>query len=179
MGNTIRFFFVVTAALCGICVAAPAAALDLAVTGAYWKAADSDEEAWGSGGKIGVPLLSDHLRLEARASWLGTEAGGEFDHVELIPVDLGGSVHFRPKGRLDPYLVGGASYVFADSDRGELDDDWGAYAGVGLDLRLGGPLYLTTEALFRFVQLPTQNGSSSDEWDANGLAVNAGLLMRF
>ena len=157
--------------------AVPCAALDLAVDASYWDAQNADA-TWGVGAKVGMPLIFDAFKIEGRAYWFEGDGGYNLGDVQLVPVDLGLAIHFLPHDDINPYVTAGASYVFADSTRMTLDGDFGAYAGGGVDFKLAGPFYLTAEALVRFVDLKTEDRWDTKNWDANGLTVNAGLMLR-
>ncbi len=153
-----------------------AAALDLYAFGSYWEKEDTDG-SWGGGVGVAVPLFTDYVRLDGRAYYFENSNVGNNDELELVPLDLGLQIHILPDSRVDPYLLGGASYVYADSDRVDVDSEVGAYAGVGLDVKLFSVVKIFAEAMYRQTEL-------SDEWsrediDVSGVSGNLGLKFTF
>ncbi|RZW13200.1 MAG: hypothetical protein EX260_11550, partial [Desulfobulbaceae bacterium] len=99
-----------------------ASAIDLYGYGSYWGKQDVDG-SWGAGVGLAIPLFTEHLRLDARATFFSdSDAGSVYRDVTLIPLDLGLQVHILPYGDLDPYLLGGVSFIYVDSSS-EIDLD--------------------------------------------------------
>lgn len=153
-------------------------ALDLAAYGSYWGVEDGDD-SWGTGAKVGIPVLTDRLQVEGRAYWFPDVSGSSMEDISLLPLDLGAAVHIMPKNDFDIYAAAGASYIFADSDEISIDDTLGAYAGLGLEYALAGGFAFAAEALVRFASFDFSRSFHDNSFDATGLTVNAGLRFRF
>ena len=91
-----------------------AMAVDLYGFGSYWDKEDVDG-TWGGGAGLSLGLFTDYLRLDGRAYFFENSDLGT-DELELLPFDVGVQVHLLPDGKLDPYFLGGVSYVYADSE---------------------------------------------------------------
>ena len=171
----VKLLVPLTAALFPIC----ASGLDLAVLGSYWDPDDADA-AWGMGGKAGIPLLTEHLDLQARAYWYPDVSAGKSGRIDFVPVDLGAAVQFLPGADLNPSLAAGVSYVFVDSGgRDRVDGNWGAYAGAGLEIGLAAGFVIDAELLFRFAELDYADSFKDEAFRVNGLTANLGLGFRF
>lgn len=155
-----------------------ASAIDLFGYGSYWSKEDADG-SWGGGVGLGIPLFTDALLLDGRAHFFSdSDAGIAFDDVKMIPFDLGLQVHFMPDNSVDPYVLGGVSYIYVDnSDEFDLDSEFGGYIGAGLDVQLGTSVFiLFGEALYRFAEL---DGILSENIDVGGFTGNIGLKLHF
>ena len=170
-----NFLFIVFSTLC-IFSPKNLMAIDLYAMGSYWEVEDA-EGVWGAGAGISIPLLVDYLKLDARA-YAFEDSNYNRDNLELIPVDLGVQIHMFPSATLNPYLLGGASYIAADTDRVDIDSDFGAYAGAGLNFALSENFKLFGEAVFRFAELSTDTISEEDV-DLGGITANAGIKLSF
>ena len=94
-----------------------------------------------------------------------------------MPFDLGLQAHLLPDGRLDPYILAGVSYVYADADLIDVDSNISGYIGAGLDLTIGEtPLKIFGEALYRANKLETKFG---EDIDVSGFTGNIGLKLHF
>ena len=155
-----------------------ASAIDLYGYGSYWSRKDVDG-AWGAGVGLAIPLFTEHLRLDGRATFFSDgDAGRVYRDVTLIPIDLGLQVHILPYGDIDPYLLGGVSFIYVDnSSEIDLDTKTSGYIGAGLDLSLGTSLIkLFGEAIYRFAELESV---LDDNIDAGGFTGNVGLKIHF
>ena len=82
-----------------------------------------------------------------------------------------------PGERVDPYLLGGVSYVWVDEDEIDVDSDASGYIGAGLDIQLGDANFLLFgEALYRFNELETE---FEEDIDVSGFTGNVGIKVRF
>ncbi|NMC63377.1 MAG: hypothetical protein GYA55_09460, partial [SAR324 cluster bacterium] len=61
----------------------PAFSLDLAAYASYWDAKDS-KGAWGTGAKLGIPLFTDHLQIDARAYWYPETSDDTVGNIEFL-----------------------------------------------------------------------------------------------
>ena len=81
-------------------------------------------------------------------------------------------MHIPPNATLVPYLLGGISYIYADSDRIDVDSGFGGYLGFGLDWAIGSPIIkIFGEILYRASELE----SKFDDIDVSGMTGNIGL----
>jgi hypothetical protein len=158
------------------CMVVPAFAIDLYGFGSYWDR-DDVEGAWGGGVGASLPLLIDFLRLDGRIYFFENSEFGPDDELTLIPVDLGLQVHVLPDSSIDPYLLGGISFLYADADKIDVDSTFGAYLGAGVDLELSIPFFkVFAEAIYRFNEIDSAFG---DDPDVSGFTGNVGLKFNF
>ena len=147
-----------------------AMAIDLYGFGSYWDKEDA-EGTWGGGIGISLPFITERLRIDGRAYFFEDSNLGHAD-LSVTTFDLGLQVHILPNATLDPYLLGGISYIYADSDRIDVDSSFGGYLGFGLDCELGAPLIkIFGEILYRASELE----SSFDDINVSGITTNIGL----
>jgi len=173
--NGLTFCFAVLFAI-NACMAVPAFAIDLYGFGSYWDR-DDVEGAWGGGVGVSLPLLIDFLRLDGRIYFFENSEFGQDDELTLIPVDLGLQVHVLPDSPMDPYLLGGISFLYADADSIDVDSTFGAYLGAGVDFDLSIPFFkVFAEAIYRFNEIDSAWG---DDPDVSGLTGNVGLKFNF
>jgi len=152
-----------------------ALAIDLYGFGSYWDKKDADG-TWGGGLGLSIPLFTEYLRLDGRAYFFQNSDLGT-DELKLMPFDLGLQAHLLPDGRLDPYILAGVSYVYADADLIDVDSNISGYIGAGLDLTIGEtPLKIFGEALYRANKLETKFG---EDIDVSGFTGNIGLKLHF
>ncbi len=153
-----------------------AMAIDLYGFGSYWDHADLDG-VWGCGVGLSIPLFTEHVRLDGRAYFFEKiEITSEHD-ITNLPLDLGLQGHFLPNGIVDPYLLGGLSYVYVDSDRLDLDSNLGGYIGAGFDWKIDNSfVILFAEALYRFAEIDRNLG---EDIDVSGFTGNVGVKLHF
>ena len=153
-----------------------ALAIDLYGFGSYWDKKDTDG-TWGAGLGLSIPLFTEYVRLDGRAYFFENSDLGT-DELKLLPLDIGLQVHIIPHGTVDPYLLGGVSYVYADTDIIEVESsNVSGYIGAGLDWRLGHtPLKIFGEALYRANKIETEFG---EDIDVSGFTGNIGLKLHF
>ena len=155
---------------------APVQAIDLYGFGSYWDR-DEVEGAWGGGVGLSLPLLIDYLRLDGRVYFFENSKIGPDDELTLLPVDFGLQVHVLPDSSIDPYLLGGISYLYADADKIDVDSKFGAYLGAGLDVELSIPFFkIFAEAIYRFNEI---DSALADDPDVSGFTGNIGLKFNF
>lgn len=151
-------------------------AIDLYGFGSYWDQDDTDG-TWGGGIGLSLPLFTEHLRLDGRAYLFEDNEIGHDGDLSITPFDLGLQVHILPSATVDPYILGGISYIYVDSNRFEVDSTVSGYLGLGLDVDLGIPLIkLFGEALYRSAELDRKFG---EDIDASGFTGNVGLKLHF
>lgn len=153
-----------------------AMAIDLYGFGSYWDKEDVDG-TWGGGLGLSIPLFTQYVRLDGRAYFFENADLGT-DELKLMPFDLGVQVHILPENKVDPYLLGGVSYLYVDADRIDVDDsNIGGYVGVGLDVALGNSVFkIFGEALYRFNEIETKIG---DDINVGGFTGNIGIKLHF
>jgi len=148
-----------------------AMAIDLYGFGSYWDKEDA-EGTWGGGLGISLPFITERLRIDGRAYFFENSDLGDRVDLSVTPFDLGLQIHILPNATLDPYLLGGISYIYADADRISVDSSFGGYLGFGLDWAIGSPLIkIFGEILYRASELE----SSFDDIDVSGITTNIGL----
>jgi len=153
-----------------------ALALDLYGFGSYWEKKDADGQ-WGAGAGLSIPLFTEHFKLDGRAYYFEKSTVGEDGEIRLIPFDLGLQLHLFPNGVLNPYALGGITYVYADSDRFDVDSDFGGYIGGGLEWAIPSSIVkIFGEALYRYNQIDV---SDFDDLDVSGFTGNVGLKLNF
>lgn len=154
-------------------------AIDLYGFGSYWDKKDVDG-SWGAGIGVSLPIIIDHLRLDGRAYYFeDSDAKRDVGSVQMIPLDLGLQVHILPSSAIDPYILGGISYIYVDDDTrwSNLDSKWGSYLGAGLDIDLGSSfIKLFGEAMYRFAKI---DGNFDRDIDASGFTTNIGIKLHF
>lgn len=153
----------------------PAMAIDLYGFGSYWDKGDADGK-WGAGIGLSLPLLTEHIRLDGRVYFFENSTLGKDDELTMIPVDLGVQVHLSPDAELNPYAVGGVSFIYADADRSDVDSSFGGYLGGGLEWAPFTMIRLYGEAVYRFQEL---EGGRGDDIDVSGMTGNVGARISF
>jgi len=156
-------------------VGSPALALDLYSFGSYWDKGDA-EGTWGGGIGLSLPLFTDHLRLDGRVYFFDSSTFDRDDRVRLVPFDLGVQVHLFPDADLNPYGLGGVSYVYADADRSDVDANLGCFLGGGIEWSPLSIIKLYGEVLYRFQELEGRRG---DDLDVSGYSSNFGVKINF
>ena len=155
-----------------------ASAIDLYGYGSYWGKQDTDG-SWGAGVGLAIPLFTEHLRLDGRAHFFSdSDAGIVYEDVTLIPFDLGLQVHILPYGKLDPYVLGGVSYIYVDNSSDvDLDSKFSGYIGAGREGARGtSRVKLFGEAIYRFAEL---DGILEENIDVGGFTGNVGIKFHF
>jgi Outer membrane protein beta-barrel domain len=182
--------------------AAPAFASDWELFGSYWDTSDADN-SFGGGLGANFNFGDSPVGLELRGTYFRELSNGAvgnlFDPNEgffkkkslrAIPVDAGLRFNFATDSAVQPWIDGGASYIFLDLSNApgaEVDDETGWYAGGGL--RFGGNrdnksgffvqgLYRDTTAT---VKRSRTNVNLRDRVniDLSGVNVNAGFAWAF
>ena len=157
-------------------LAVPARAIDLYGFASYWDKKDT-EGTWGGGLGLSLPLLTDRLRLDGRIyGFADSDLPGD-DQLSLNALDLGLQLHLTPGSTLDPYLLGGGSWIMADGDRISVDSGFGGYLGAGIEWAPGLPLLrIFAEGLYRFSEIDRDHG---EDIDVSGMTGNVGVKIHF
>lgn len=174
MFKVLFFSFMISILFC----VSNALAIDLYGFGSYWDKKDV-EGSWGAGLGLSLPLVTEYLRLDGKAYYFGdSDLERGKGSVKTIPFDLGLQVHILPSGQVDPYILGGVSYVYVDaSDWYNINSGFGGYIGAGLDVELGSSFVkLFGEALYRFARV---DGSFDKDIDLSGFTGNIGVKIHF
>jgi hypothetical protein len=174
MKKTITQLALTTGCLIAL-ASAPALAIDLYGFGSYWDKGDVDGKC-GVGVGVGLPILTEHLRLDGRISFVENSSLGHNDDLTLVPVDLGLQAHLAPGAPLDPYAVGGLSFIYADAERSDVDSSLGSYLGGGLVFEPFPIVTLFGEVTYRFQKLA---GGRGDDIDVSGMTGNVGVKISF
>lgn len=166
--------------LCGaatmiLLAGSPAKSMDLYGFGSYWDKGDADGKA-GVGIGLGTPFLSEHLHLDGRIHFIEKSELAPGDKLTLIPIDLGAQGHLMPGSALDPYVLAGLSFIYADAERTDVDSSFGTYLGGGVEWTPLPIVRLFGEAVYRFQEL---DGGRGGDVDVSGLTGNVGVRVSF
>lgn len=163
-------------AVCAFLLAAsPALALDIYGFASYWDKGDADGKA-GFGLGVGMPIFTDHLRLDGRVYFIEDSTIDRNDELTMIPFDVGLQAHLMPGMNFDPYALAGVSFIYADADRSDVDSSLGGYLGGGLQWAPFPVVTLFGELVYRFQEL---DGGRGSEIDVSGMTGNVGLRFSF
>lgn len=183
--------------------ASPAWAGDFSIFGSYLDTQDLNDTV-GGGIKAGFQVGNPNWEIELRGTYLPdlTEDLSSFvnnkpktsNDITAYPFDAGVKFNFAPGAGLNPYLGGGASYYFLAADRGQIDDEAGAYAVGGLEFgRPGGGTGFFAEAIYRNINAKIQHepsdfdqaddvnfvGFRNHDLNVGGFGLNAGIIWKF
>ena len=155
----------------------PAMAIDLYGFGSYWDKDETDGK-WGGGLGLSLPLFTEHIKLDGRAYFFENSTLGDDDELKLLPFDLGVQLHLLPDSEINPYALGGLSYIYADAEKFDIDSDFGFYLGGGLEWAIvSSSLKLFGEVVYRFSELEAEG--EDDDIDVSGITGNVGLKINF
>ena len=177
---------------------------DVSLYANYWGVKDATNEAFGPGISIGIPLahdlafntseMRDVLKLDVAVAWFSDVNASPYLELELVPLDVGLSYHYIQCDMLDLSVMGGISYVFANSDSDFPDDEVdvdidgtiGGYVGVGAGVDLMENISFFSNVYFRFAHLDADirqaefgNYEQDDKFNADGLNVDMGIAYKF
>lgn len=153
----------------------PLLAIDLYGFGSYWDKGDA-EGTWGFGIGLSLPIFTEHIRLDSRVYFFENSTLGRNDELTVIPFDLGVQMHLLPGATLNPYAVGGVSFIYADADRSDVDSSFGSYLGGGLEWEPLSFIKLYGEVVYRFQKL---DGGYAGDLDVSGYTGNVGMKIYF
>jgi hypothetical protein len=113
---------------------------------------------------------------------LDTDDAFDFE-LKAIPVEAGIKFGFGGGENFRPYIGGGGSYIFLDTNVGEVDDEAGYYVMAGFEAGgVGGGVGFVAEAMYRGVETQVDVDPDDDEdvdLDLSGFAANVGIIWRF
>lgn len=165
--------------------------LDLSLYANYWDVDDGDDNVWGPGLGLAIPLWNKQLKFDTRISWFEDAGNDQLGDIALYPLDLGLSWHQNCDAPWDYYALAGLSVVFSnadsriDADVNLEDNALGGYVGAGARYNFAEQLGVFTNVYYRFVSVDadiTSVGGLSTEgltFDADGLNVDLGLAYTF
>lgn len=188
-----------------VCASPAAMASGFSVFGSYWDTSDV-EETFGGGIGLGIPFGETGLGLHARATYyqeltdepldnlFDEDDDEDFfaeDSLEVLPVDVGLTYEFAPRGAFSPWVGAGASYFLIDTTREgvDVDDETGFHVSLGS--RFGASegtnffaeaIYRSTEATLIRRERPGDDDIDLEDEvaiDLDGIAINAGIVWRF
>ena len=154
----------------------------------YYNVKDGDDNVWGPGLGVGIPLMGRELLLDFRASWLPDAGEDRLGDLELVPLDLGISYHYVPCDNWGVSIMGGMTYAFADFDPrneaedgiADLNDQWGSYVGAGGEYKFNPNFGAFTNVYYRFLDFNISSASDrSGEFNADGVNVDVGVKYYF
>lgn len=173
-------------------LATPAVAGSVGVFGSWWDPKDSNDEF--AGGILLDFRVGEKVDIELRASWFDnvvTDLPDDAPGVEIaysaVPVDFGFAYNFvKDTRKVTPYIGGGGTYFLLDTDnniQGRIEDEWGWYGIVGVDLPIGANWKVFLEGLYRDAEATLKGdnlgfGDPSEVdafFDLRGPAVNFGV----
>jgi hypothetical protein len=178
-----RTLIMTAMAVFGLCAAGWADS-GVGVFGSYFDPEDLDG---GFGAGVKARAGQEPVHLQVRGTWyedLADDAGLFDVDLQTIPVDAGLALTFD----LQPQLVltggGGVSWFFLDIDDGDVDDELGWYAEVGLEAQISEGVWLFGQVLWRGVEASADNDdldlidADGVDLDLDGVGVNVGLIFR-
>ena len=183
-------------------LATPSYANDFSLFGAYWDT-DAVGETAGGGIKFGFDF-NENWAWDVRATYYEELSDDPFEAIfdsddpvfqnrgiQLMPVDFGLTFRFPTGSSFRPYLTGGGSYYFIDSDFGEIDDEAGWYGGVGAIFGDDEGASFYVEGIYRKaeaeVNLDPDDIDDIDDidlednatFDIDGVSIHAGVRWSF
>ena len=182
--------------------AAPLCATELSLFGGYWNT-DVAGDAAGGGIEFGLPV-NETFAFELRATYFEQLNDHPFENIfdnnetvfqgrgiQALPLEAGVRLTFIPEGPFRPYVGGGASYFFLDSDFGDIKDELGWYGTLGATIGDGRGADFYVEGIWRKVRaevradpedlgdIPDINAEDHVSFDLDGFGVNLGVRWSF
>lgn len=177
-------------------LAMPAEGSDLVVFGSYWDTSDMGNTA---GAGVKFSLGDGPLAFEVRGTYFpdlqedfrdvidpgNPDIPNKFE-VSGIPIDLGVNWNFAKGEPVNFFLAGGGTYYMLDTNVFEIDDEFGFYAGTGLEVG-SGSMSFYAEALYRSVEGSIRGELEGNDFvideavdlDLSGITINAGVSFHF
>lgn len=173
-------------------LAMPAMAGSVGAFASWWDPEDSNDEF--AGGLMLEWRVGHRVDLEFRASWfdnvltnLPDDAPGVEIPYSAVPLDFGFAYNFiSDQRKFSPYVGAGGTYFLLDADndeQGRIEDEWGWYGVVGIDLPVGANWKVFIEGMYRDSEATLKgNDLGFDDpsvveafFDLKGPAVNGGI----
>jgi hypothetical protein len=173
-----RLFTIILILSSSLFVYRPLHAIDLYAFGSYTQIEDADG-TWGGGLGIAIPLFTDYVRFDTRLFFLDKANFDRDDELQLIPLDFGLQIHILPHEEINPYILGGLSWVYAEADRANVDSDFGGYIGAGVDFGLNETFKIFGELSYRMVEITNKIGRYNEDIDISGVTANLGIKFTF
>ncbi len=174
-------------------MSAPSFAGGIGVGIGTWDTEQADEDQ-GFAFRFGISM-GENVDLDVRASFFDAfsqVANDALIRLEVTPVDVGLSWHFNPDAKAQPYVGAGASYLVTDAlfEGGaiplaggpEVDDEFGYYLLLGVDVDVTERLGIYGEAMYRSAKLNVTGnnfGFVDFESDVAGPAGAVGFMLRW
>jgi opacity protein-like surface antigen len=148
--------------------------------GVFGTGLDSKDLGEGFGGGVKLELNPlDRISVDARAGYI------HFDdaNVEMMPLEAAGLLNFPMLGeRIVPYVGAGVGYYHFDGNGADIDDEFGFFPLVGLEVGLQR-LSVLAEARWLFLQTDVDAAKAElaniTKANIDGVGINLGVLYRF
>lgn len=182
--------------------ASPLRAGDFSLAGSYWNTDVAGETA-GAGVILGLPV-NPTFAFELRGFYYEQLNDDPFEAIfdsdetvfqdrgiQVLPIEAGVRFSFAPGSTFRPFIGGGASYFFLDSDFGEIADELGWYATAGATVGDGQGAEFFFEGTWRKARAEVRvdpedlediddiNAEDRVSFDLDGFGVNAGVRWTF
>ncbi len=154
----------------------------------YWDVKDGDDNVWGPGISGGY-YFSNELSADLRVSWFPDMGRDNFGDIESVPIDLGLTYHASLNPQFELSVSGGATYAMVNFDPNvdglvDIDNSWGAYAGLGGTFFFTDQIGLFSNVYYRFMEFDAdvKDGipfRGDDTLEADGVNVDLGLKFLF
>lgn len=169
-----------------VALVTPAGAVTIGAHAGWIDADQADDD-------IGWGLLLDfrvgrNVDIELRGTdfrEMTTEVAGSDFNFQMTTLDLGFTYNFfRDDWKLTPYVGGGGTYFLLDStpdSKGRIEDEYGWYGVVGLDLPIGKRWIVYVEGMWRDAKMTIKGNDLGFDpvvdlgVDLNGPQVNLGI----
>jgi len=177
--------------LVAVCVAAPAAAVDLSLFGTYQDFRDADSgigmgvRAGFGGDRFGFDLGLSYLDSEINLGSGPVACSCDVSNLRVAPLDLGARWTIFREGTWRPYIGAGVNVLFVESDNVSVDDEVGWYAVGGALVGDGKKNELMIEVIYRSsdanIDFIDQGFATNDPpaLDLSGLGFSIGAVWRF
>jgi len=172
----------------------------------YWDTKDA-EDSYGMGLKFSIEALPN-FNVDLRLSWFddigksAPELGITHYSLEIVPLEIGGSVIAEPSERLLVYGGGGLGYYFMNGDMrtenrpnritADPDDEIGFYLNAGFEFIISEHMQdmlatratIFAEVMYRFVEVKDLAVGNSRDYPVekgklDGFGVNLGFMLHW
>ncbi|MEZ4752886.1 MAG: outer membrane beta-barrel protein [Bdellovibrionota bacterium] len=161
---------------------------DLAIYASHWGIGDG-ADAYGYGGRLGIPAISDVTQLEFRAAAFEDRVKTGEPGIDVIPLEFG--IALKPEFPLfRPFASAGLGYYLLDTpSEFSANNEWGWYLATGLEIVLPLGFSLYAEVNYRAVEAELEGDLSGfdkfdftnakGDYDLSGVGANIGLNLRW